>query len=175
MTAFVVVYRPRSIGGRAASPRSDSAFRRSSTGHVAANRTGVGFPVDQRALPRQEIRATRPRRGRSRLPRHEAPVWREFREPLAAHGGAARPSPVRADGAGLARGDVGQRLPSARLAVPGLPRDGALFRELREPPVVTGEMMEEAFGRIPGLLTPPAYPEARVRRLLELAGVAIAA
>lgn len=50
-----------------------------------------------------------------------------------------------------------------------------LFRELRESPVVTGEMMEEAFGRIPGLLTPPAYPEARVRRLLELAGVAIAA
>jgi hypothetical protein len=50
-----------------------------------------------------------------------------------------------------------------------------LFRELRDPPVVTVEMMEEAFGRIPGLLTPPAYPEARARRLLELAGVPIAA
>lgn len=50
-----------------------------------------------------------------------------------------------------------------------------LFRELREPPVVTVQMMEDAFGRIPGLLTPPAYPEARVRGLLELAGVAIAA
>jgi hypothetical protein len=51
----------------------------------------------------------------------------------------------------------------------------ALFRELHEPPVVTEEMMEEAFGRVPGLLTPPGYPEDRVRRLLELAGVAIAA
>jgi hypothetical protein len=40
---------------------------------------------------------------------------------------------------------------------------------------VTVEMMEEAFGRVPGLLTPPAYPEDRVRRLIELAGVPIAA
>jgi hypothetical protein len=54
---------------------------------------------------------------------------------------------------------------------------GALGRrsDFDEPPVVTGEMMEEAFGRFPGLRTPPAYPEARVRRLLELAGVALAA
>jgi hypothetical protein len=50
-----------------------------------------------------------------------------------------------------------------------------LFRELCEPPIVTEEMMEKAFGRIPGLLTPPAYPEARMSRLLELAGVEIAA
>ena len=50
-----------------------------------------------------------------------------------------------------------------------------LFRELREPPVVTVELMEEAFGRGPGLLTSPAYAEDRARRLIELAGVAIAA
>jgi hypothetical protein len=51
----------------------------------------------------------------------------------------------------------------------------AHFRELHRPPVVTEEMMEEALGHVPGLLTPPGFPEDRIRRLLELAEVAIAA
>lgn len=48
-----------------------------------------------------------------------------------------------------------------------------LFRELREPPIVTVEMMKEAFGRVPGLQTPPAFREESAGRLLALAGVSL--
>jgi hypothetical protein len=50
-----------------------------------------------------------------------------------------------------------------------------LFRELHEPPVVTVEMMEEAFRRVPGLLTPPAFTEDQAKHLLKLAGIAVEA
>ena len=48
-----------------------------------------------------------------------------------------------------------------------------LFRELREPPIVSVEMMEGAFGRVPGLQTPPAFSEESAGRLLALAGVSL--
>lgn len=47
-----------------------------------------------------------------------------------------------------------------------------LFCELWQPPIVTVEMMEQAFGRVPNTLTPPSVPDQAVRCLMELVGVA---
>ena len=46
-----------------------------------------------------------------------------------------------------------------------------LFRELHEPPVVTSEMLVEAFGRIPATQTPPRITDEQYRRLVTLAGI----
>src|SRR4051794_29573850 len=63
----------------------------------------------------------------------------------------------------------GQGLPCVGTARARVLRHSALFRELREPPIVTVEMMESTFGRVPGLLTPPAFPDEQVARLAALA------
>jgi hypothetical protein len=46
-----------------------------------------------------------------------------------------------------------------------------LFLELSQPPIVTEEMLIQAFGRVPNTLTPPAVSESHVERLLTLAAV----
>ena len=46
-----------------------------------------------------------------------------------------------------------------------------LFRELHDPPVVTREMLIEAFGRIPGTQTPPRINDEEYRYLATLAGI----
>ncbi len=46
-----------------------------------------------------------------------------------------------------------------------------LFLCLHAPPVVTEEMMYDAFGRIPGTRNPPKIPESEYRRLIERVGI----
>jgi hypothetical protein len=49
----------------------------------------------------------------------------------------------------------------------------ALYRNVDEPPVVSDQMLVDAFDRKPGTQNPPAVREEQALRLLELAGVAL--